>query len=95
LYYAAEKASTTRVRCAWGKLNELSPILTNRGVSSRLNEKSARPVTCVQIVLVYSSETWAMKVNYMRRLERAENIMLRWMFGVKQKQQVDKKCEDK
>jgi len=32
-----------------------------------------------QSVLVYGSETWAMKVNDMRRLERAENTMLRWM----------------
>jgi len=32
--------------------------------------------------LVYGSETWAMKVHDMRRLERVENTMLRWMYGV-------------
>jgi len=32
--------------------------------------------------MVYGSETWAMKVNDMRRLERAQNTMLRWMCGV-------------
>ena len=29
----AEEASRTRVRSAWGKFNELAPVLTKRGVS--------------------------------------------------------------
>ena len=32
--------------------------------------------------MVYGSETWAMKVEDMRRLERAERMMVRWMCGV-------------
>jgi len=32
---------------------------------------------------VYGSETWAIKVNDMRILERAENAMFRWTCGVK------------
>jgi len=31
---------------------------------------------CVQSVLVYGSETWAMKVNNMKRLEKTEQTML-------------------
>jgi len=31
---------------------------------------------------MYGGETWAMKVNDMLRLERAENTMLKWMCGV-------------
>ena len=38
--------------------------------------------TCVQRVLVYASETWAMKIEDEQRLERAENGMIRWMCGV-------------
>ena len=38
--------------------------------------------SCVQMVLVYASETWAMKVEDEQRLERAENAMIRWMCGV-------------
>ena len=38
--------------------------------------------TCVQRVLVYASETWAMKIEDEQRLERAENAMIRWMCGV-------------
>src|SRR5450432_2182661 len=37
---------------------------------------------CVQRVLVYGSETWAVKVDDMERLERTENSMVRWMCGV-------------
>jgi len=37
--------------------------------------------TCVRSVLVYSSETWAMSVEDMNRLERAERIMVRlWAY---------------
>ena len=36
----------------------------------------------MQRVLVYASETWAMKVEDEQRLERAENAMIRWMCGV-------------
>ena len=38
--------------------------------------------TSVQRVLVYASETWAMKIEDEQRLERAENAMIRWMCGV-------------
>src|SRR5260221_13406436 len=32
--------------------------------------------------MVYGSETWAMKVEDMQRLERAKRMMVRWMCGV-------------
>src|SRR5260221_7441192 len=76
----AEEASRTRVRCAWGKFRELSPILTLRGVSLKLKGNIYR--ACVQKVIMYGSETWAMKVEDLRRLERVERMMVRWMCGV-------------
>jgi hypothetical protein len=72
-----EEASRARVRCAWAKFRELSPILTARGASLKVKGKVYR--ACVQSVLVYGSETWAMKVDDMRRLERTERMMVRWM----------------
>jgi len=30
---------------------------------------------------VYGSETWPMRVEELRRLERAERMMIRWMCG--------------
>ena len=38
---------------------------------------------CVQSVMVYGSETWAMKAEDMQRLERTERMMIRWMCGVR------------
>ena len=63
----AEDASSMRVKCAWGKFRELSPILTARRASLKLNGKFYR--TCVQSVMVYGSETWEMKAEDMQRLE--------------------------
>ena len=37
---------------------------------------------CVQSVLVYGSETWALKVSDTQRLERTEMMMVRWLCGV-------------
>ena len=67
----ARDASITRERCTWSKFRQLSHILTTRGASLSIKGKVYR--ACVQAVLVYGSETWAMKVENMRRLERTEN----------------------
>ena len=58
-------------------------LLTARGASLRVKGKIYR--ACVQRVLVYGSETWAMKVDDMQRLRRTENSMVRWMSGVTMK----------
>src|SRR6266516_3897905 len=58
----------------------LRMLLTARGACVRVNGKIYR--ACVQRVLVYGSETWAMKVDDMQRLVRPENNMVRWMSGV-------------
>jgi len=76
----AEDASRTRVRCAWGKFNELKPFLASRGTSLKLKGRIYR--ACVQSVLVYGSETWPMQVEDARRLERTERAMVRRMCGV-------------
>jgi hypothetical protein len=83
-------AVRTRVRCAWGKFRELSPILTLRGMSLKMKGKIYR--ACVQSVLVYGSETWALKVSDTQQLERTERMMVRWMCGVSLK---DRICSQK
>ena len=77
----AGDASRTRVRCAWGKFNELKPVLAERGTSLKLKGKIYK--ACVQSVLVYGSETWPLKEEDARRLERNEMWMVRRMCGVK------------
>ena len=38
--------------------------------------------SCVQSVMVYAGETWAVRAEEGQRMERNENVMLRWMCGV-------------
>jgi hypothetical protein len=73
----AEEASRARVRNAWAKFRELSPLLTARGASLKVKGKLYS--LYVQCVMMYGSETWAMKVEDMQRLERAEKMTIRWM----------------
>ena len=65
----AEEASKARVRCVWAKFRELSPLLTARGASLKVKGKLYSMY--VQCAMMYGSETWAMKVEDMQRLERA------------------------
>ena len=58
------EAARARVRCAWAKFKELSPILTVRGASYRI--KGRIYGACVQSVLIYGTETWAMKADDLR-----------------------------
>lgn len=76
----AGEAYRARVRSAWAKFRELAPILTSRGASLKVKGKVYK--ACVQRVLVYGSETWAMKTEDMQRLERTERMMVRGMCGV-------------
>ena len=85
-----DEAARARVRCAWAKFKELLPILTARGASHRTKGKIFR--VCVQSVLIYGTETWAMKAENLRSLERAERMMVRWMCGVSLKDR--KQSED-
>ena len=64
-------------------------FLEKRGVSLKLKSKLYR--SSVQSVMVYASETWAMKVGDEQRLERNENAMLRWMCGVSKKDRISSK----
>ena len=75
-----EEAERARVRCAWANFKELSPIPTARGASYRIKGEIYR--ACVQSVLTYGTETWAMKKENLRSLERKERMMVRWMWGV-------------
>jgi len=77
----AEDAVRTRVRCAWGKFNQLSPILAVRGAS--LKVKGRIYASYVRSVMIYGSETWPVKVEDVRRLVRTERAMMRRMCRVR------------
>ena len=55
-------------------------MLTRRGIPLRQKGRVYR--SYVQSVMVYASETWTVRVEEEQRMERNENVMLRWMCGV-------------
>ena len=61
-------------------VKEFAELLTRRGIP--LKQKGRVYRTCVQSVMVYASETWAVRVEEEQRMERNENGMIRWMCGV-------------
>ena len=61
-------------------------MLTRSGIP--LRQKSTVYRSCVQSVMVYASETWAVRVEEEQRMERNENVLLRLMCGVKLKDKV-------
>src|SRR4029077_10651902 len=82
-----ELAIRLRVRCAWNKFREILSILTSRGASLKLKGKLYK--VYIQSVMVYGSETWAMKVESMNRLHRVENIIVRRMCSVSLKKRIE------
>ena len=55
------EASRTRVRGAWEQFKEFAELLTRRGIPLRQKGRVYR--SCVQSVMVYASETWAVRVE--------------------------------
>ena len=69
-----DEVARARVQCAWAKFKELSPILTAHGAPYHMKGKIFR--ACVQSVLTYGTETWAMKAENLQSLGRAERMMV-------------------
>ena len=76
----ANSATITRMRCAWSKFRELAGILTAREVSLKL--KGNVYAACVRSAMIYGCETWAISEEQVKRIERTEMRMVRWMCGV-------------
>ena len=63
-----------------GQVLGIVSILTTTGASLKVKGKVYR--ACVHGVLIYGSETWAVRVKDVSKLGRAERMMVRWMCGV-------------
>ena len=48
----------------------------------RIVSKKGSIVLVFRVSLIYGTETWAMKADDLRSLERTERMMVRWMCGV-------------
>ena len=80
----ADSAVAARISAGWKKFREMLPFLTNKAVPLTLKVKVYK--SCVRSCMLYGSETWAMKAEHERKMDRAEMRMIRWMCGVSLKE---------
>ena len=73
----------TRIRSAWGKFQELLPILTSRDLSYITLGQIYSTYICT--VLLYASECWSPNVNDLLKLQRNDRAMIRWTCNVRLK----------
>ena len=75
-----EHAILKRIQTGWLKFRELSGLLIGKGMS--LKSKGIIYTTCIRPAMLYGSETWPTKIEDIRKIQRSEMRMLRWMAGV-------------
>ena len=81
-----EHAILKRIQTGWLKFREL----IGKGMS--LRSKGIIYITCIKPVMLYGSETWATKVEDIRKIQRSEMRMLRWMTGVSLSERKSNEC---
>ena len=80
-----EIAVSRRLRAGWVKFRELAGVVAAKDIPHHL--KGLIYKTCIRPVALYGCETWPMRIEEEKRLQRMERKMLRWMAG-------DKKMEE-
>ena len=85
-----EHAILKRIQTGWLKFRELSGLLIGKGMS--VKSKGIIYTTCIRPVMLYGSETWPTKVDDMRKMQRSEMRMLRWMTGVSLSERKSNEC---
>ena len=88
---SCELAAITRCCVAWGKFNELLPVLTSHSFPITSRRRVYNSYWYVRSAMLYASETWAPILSDLHRLQRNERTMIRWMCGVTTKDQVSSK----
>ena len=81
-----ELAAITRCKCAWGGFRQLLPLLTNRQVP--LLARGGVYTSCVRGVVLHTAGAWAMKADALKRLQRNDRAMIRWICNVKARDEV-------
>ena len=82
-----EHAILKRIQTGCLKFRELSGLLIGKGMS--LKSKGIIYTTCI---MLYGSETWPTKVEDIRKMQRSEMRMLRWMTGVSLNERKSNEC---
>ena len=70
----------SRIKAAWGKWREVSGVVCDRKMPIKLKIKIYNSV--IRPVLMYGSETWALRRKEEAKLERTEMRMLRWIMSI-------------
>ena len=85
-----EHATLKRIQTGWLKFRELSGLLIGKGMS--LKSKGIIYTTCIRPAMLYGSETWPTKIEDIRKIQRSEMRMLRWMTGVSLSERKSNEC---
>ena len=75
-----EHAMLKRIQTGWLKFRELLGLLIGKGMS--LRSKGIIYTTSIRPAMLNGSETWPTKIEDIRKIQRSEMRMLRWMTGV-------------
>ena len=81
-----DSAIAARCCVAWGKFRRLLPILTSKHLSPKVRGKVYS--ACVRSAMLHGSETWGPNAADLQRLRRNDRSMIRWICGVKDRQEV-------
>ena len=85
-----EHAILKRIQTGWLKFMELSGLLIGKGMS--LRAKEIIYTTCLRPAMLYDSEIWPTKIEDIRKMQRSEIRMLRWMGGVSLSERKSNEC---
>ena len=85
-----EHAILKRIQTGWLKFRELSDLLIGKGMS--LKSKGIIYTTCIRFAMLYGSETWASKIEDIRKMQRSEMRMLKWMAEVSLSERKSNEC---
>ena len=75
-----------RIKATWCKWKELSGVVCDKRMPIRLKGKVYK--TMIRPVLMYGSETWALRRKEEQLIQRTEMRMLRWITGVTLKDKI-------
>ena len=76
----ASKDVDNRVAKAWSKWRELSGVICDKKIPTKL--KLLTYQTVIRPTLLYGCETWPMSVKDEKRMATTEMRMVRWAMGV-------------
>ena len=85
-----EHAILKRIQTGWLKFRELSGVLIGKGMS--VKSKGIIYTTFIRPAMLYDSETWPTKVEDIRKIQRSEMRMLRWIVGVSLSERKSNEC---